>query len=214
MFPSSAVRDALLDALSLIMPVACAGCARPDRSLCDSCRALLVPTPVSRDLASAVPCLTVLRYEAEVRTIVLAYKEHPRPGLARALAPAMESLLRSAPDNAEVIAVPQSRSAFRRRGFDPVDAVVRAAGYRPARVLRVAASAAQKTLGVDERAANRAGSMRSRRSLAGRRFVVVDDVLTTGATLREAVRAVREAGGKVVFSGALAFTPRLFRHPL
>ncbi len=68
----------------------------------------------------------------------------------------------------------------------------------------------QKTLGVDDRAANLHLAMRARTRLAGRVVVLVDDVLTTGATFREAARAIREAGGVVACSAALAFTPRLF----
>jgi predicted amidophosphoribosyltransferase len=95
-----------------------------------------------------------------------------------------------------------------------VRAVAIAAGYRPVRVLRTTGGARQKTLGIEQRAANRADSMRATRPLDGRRFVVVDDVLTTGATLDEAIRALTAAGARVDFSGALAYTPRLYRHPL
>lgn len=203
------LRAAVLDAVSLVMPVECAGCGARDRSLCARCRALLEPVLESHELGG-IPGASALRYENEVRSILLAFKEEPRTGLARALAPALEAALRAAPDDAEVLAVPTSRASFRRRGFDPVATLLRAARYRSAPQLRVRSSAAQKTLGVADRAANRAGTMTARRPLDGRRFVLVDDVLTTGATIEEAARAVRAAGGEVIFFATLAFTPRLF----
>ena len=72
------------------------------------------------------------------------------------------------------------------------------------------AGVAQKSLGVDERAANRAGALRERWSLAGLRVAIVDDVVTTGATLDEAARAIRAAGGEVDHAVTLAATPRYF----
>jgi len=88
--------------------------------------------------------------------------------------------------------------------------LVRLAGGRPARVLLPARrSGVQKALGVEERAANRLGAFVASRRLDGRRFVVVDDVLTSGATISEAVRAIAAAGGEVVAAATLAFTKRL-----
>jgi predicted amidophosphoribosyltransferase len=109
----------------------------------------------------------------------------------------------------ETLPVPTSRSAFRRRGYDPVALLVRRAGVRPAAELAHTRRATQqKHLAVDERASNRAGSLRARRPLAGRRFLLVDDVLTTGATLAEAARAVRAGGGEVVAAATLAYTQK------
>jgi predicted amidophosphoribosyltransferase len=71
-------------------------------------------------------------------------------------------------------------------------------------------TASQKTLGSADRTSNVRDSMIAKRTLEGRRFVLVDDVLTTGATFAEAARALRAAGGEVVGGAALAFTPRLF----
>jgi orotate phosphoribosyltransferase len=50
--------------------------------------------------------------------------------------------------------------------------------------------------------------MRARGALDGRTFVIVDDVVTSGATIGEAARAIRAAGGQVDGAVALAFTPR------
>jgi predicted amidophosphoribosyltransferase len=106
--------------------------------------------------------------------------------------------------------VPTSPAAYRRRGFDPVVLLLRRAGLHPVRVLRHTRSTGrQKSLGVAERAANLHGALAARRPLTGRTFVLIDDVLTTGATLDEAARAIRAAGGTVELGVCLAFTPRL-----
>jgi predicted amidophosphoribosyltransferase len=73
-------------------------------------------------------------------------------------------------------------------------------------------TSAQKLLSETERARNRAGSLRATRSLAGLRLAIADDVMTTGSTLDEAARAIREAGGEVVEAVTLAATPRYFGH--
>ncbi len=71
-------------------------------------------------------------------------------------------------------------------------------------------TASQKTLGLDDRASNLIHSMSAKGSLVGRKFILVDDIVTTGATFAEGVRALRAAGAEVVGGAALAFTPRIF----
>ncbi|MFT7710284.1 ComF family protein [Clavibacter tessellarius] len=114
-----------------------------------------------------------------------------------------------------VLPVPSPAASVRRRGYAPVEVLLARAGIRPLRVgpLRLAPlrftrrPADQAGLGVAAREANLRGSLVARADLSGRRVVVVDDVLTTGATLREACRAVRAAGGEVVACAVLTAVP-------
>ncbi|MEP6478882.1 MAG: phosphoribosyltransferase family protein [Rhodoglobus sp.] len=207
------VRDALLDAWAVLMPVECAGCGADDRAICANCLALLDPSVTPRTTAGGVTVFTALRYEREVRRLILAMKEQNRTDVARALSrPLAASVARGLTLGTaiEVVAVPASRAGYRRRGYDPVSLMLRHAGVRPARVLTAArATSVQKALGVAERASNVRGSLRARMPLDGREFLLVDDVLTTGSTISEAARAVREAGGTVLGAATLAFTPKL-----
>ncbi|MES9535697.1 phosphoribosyltransferase family protein, partial [Actinomadura sp. NPDC000600] len=66
----------------------------------------------------------------------------------------------------------------------------------------------QAGLSAKERAANLKGAVEVRADVAGRRLVLVDDVVTTGASLAEAARALRAAGGEVTAAAAIAATPR------
>ena len=70
----------------------------------------------------------------------------------------------------------------------------------------------QAGLNASDRAANLAGALQARFDLRGQRVIVVDDVITTGATLAEAARALRAAGAEVPAAAVIAATSR--RSPL
>jgi len=210
------IREAALDALALLLPVECAGCGRPDRSVCAECRRALRPEPTSRRLPDGTPVFSGLDYDGVARRVILAFKEHGRVELARVLAPALAAAVTEAGAvldlrGVEVVAVPGSRRARRRRGFDPVVSLLSRAGLDRARVFAPAAQhTAQKTLSSDERARNLEGVFVLSGPVAGRRFLLVDDVVTTGATLAAAAAAARSAGAEVVAAAVVASTPKLF----
>ena len=221
------IRNALLDACAVLMPVECAGCGTSDRSLCANCQSLLAPVVTQRYFGNDLTVFSALRYEGEVRRVTLAMKEQNRTDVARALAKPLAAAVQrglamdwptlnwptlTCPlgEPVELVAVPTSRAAYRRRGYDPVHLMLRLAGFRPVRIVRqIRSTSRQKLLDVAERAVNLSWSMRAMERSDGRRFLLVDDVVTTGATLAEAARAVRAAGGEVVAAATLAFTPKL-----
>jgi ComF family protein len=216
----SLLRDGLLDALALVLPVECAGCGAPDRAVCPRCRPALAPDPSSRRLADGTPVFSGLDYDGVARAVILAYKEQGRTELARALAPALAAAVEAWADGVrstrtetriELVAVPGSRRSRRRRGFDPVGSLLVRAGLEQSPVFaRARPHLAQKTLSLEQRAANLAGVFAVRSPVAGRRFLLVDDVVTTGATLLAAADALRAAGAEVVAAAAVASTPRLY----
>jgi ComF family protein len=215
------LREAALDALGLLLPVECAGCGLPDRAVCAACRAALRPDPSGRRLPDGTPVFSGLEYDGVVRAVILAFKEQGRADLVRVLAPALAAAVTEAGSalelggvdvgRVELAAVPGSRRARRRRGFDPVPALVARAGLDRARVFAPARPhTAQKTLSLDERLRNLEGVFEVGAVVAGRRFLLVDDVVTTGATLAAAAGALRSAGADVVAAAVVASTPKLF----
>ena len=211
--------SAALDALAVVAPVVCSGCGRPDRAVCDDCRGALAarPTPVSRPGLGGRDAPTVwaaLQYAGPVAAVVGAFKDGGRtdaaPVLGRALRAAIACALAGAPDGRpiEVCTIPSTARALRERGYRPVELMLGRSGIRSAPVLRLTRDRAdQAGLGVEARRANAEGALAAPRTLAGRRFLIVDDVLTTGSTLAEAMRALAAAGAVTVALAVLAETP-------
>jgi len=205
--------SALLDALSVLLPVACAGCAQDDRALCAACRAELDANNQVHCLDGDLAVHSALRYEGVVRNIVLAFKENGRTDVGHALASPLAAAVRAATTGRlQLVAMPVGREAYRRRGFDPVRVLLRRAGLGSPReaLLSLRTRSEQKGLDREARAANLAGSMGVRGDIRGARLLLVDDVFTTGATILEGARALRAGGATVVGAAVVAATPRLY----
>ena len=183
------------------------------------------------------PVTSTGRYAGPLAAALAAYKDDDRRDLAALLAPLLgaavdeavgswpsaRTLLRRRAGPVLVVPVPSSRAANRRRGDAPLAALARQAvrGYDVGEVLVVDALrprrrvADQAGLGARERAVNLEHSMVVRgarqHAVNGATCLVVDDVLTTGATLVEAARALRSAGAADVRAAVVAATQR--RHP-
>lgn len=213
--PAAVMVEALREAASVLWSTACAGCGAPDVPVCAACRALLTAGPV-RATVDGVPLVAAAEYAGAVRALVVDCKEHGGRATARALGAGLALALAALPEG-EVVRVPSSRAGMRRRGFDPVALLLRAADRRavPLRRRSTADGAgAQKQRSVLERGAAAHGSLvlpaRAARMLAGCPVVVVDDVVTSGATVRDALRALRAAGCAPVGIAAVARTMRRF----
>lgn len=200
----------LADALAFLFPVPCAGCGAEGRALCASCAVLLAASVRTDVLAEVGPVTSALRYEGVARSVLLALKEEGRTGLAPRLAPPLAGAVAAAlPPGAVPVAVPSSRAARRRRGFEPVRLLASRAGIQLSSVFLPARShAVQKGLGVAERARNLDGAFALARPVRGLRVLLLDDVVTTGATLAAAARVLRDGGAEVVGAAVLAATPR------
>jgi predicted amidophosphoribosyltransferase len=163
-------------------------------------------------------------YRDELAQALLSFKRHGQHQLKGSLGRALAGAIRAAAGGSQAVClvpVPTSSAAFMNRGFSPVHLLLAEAsrqlpaasvadvlGKNGAAGLRLPGG--QKGLGRGARAKRVRGSMsvrpRSRGRVAGRRCVIVDDVLTTGATVAEAARALHQAGAVVAGAVVLAAT--------
>jgi len=216
------LREAVLDAWAVLAPTECAGCGAPDRALCAACRAALAAAAPAREVlrrddGGELPVWRAFEYAGVARGVLLAFKDGGRTDAAPALAVVLRRLVhaalaeapREARGRVELATIPSSRAAYRRRGYAPVRLLLRRAGFRDSRLLRITRQTQdQSNLDTTQRFANRAQSL-TVPTAGERRFVlIVDDIVTTGATVLEADRAFSEAGHSVLGVVALARTPR------
>lgn len=212
--------DLRLAAADLLLGASCAGCGTAAVDLCAACRARVAPRPLTVP-GHPVPVRAAGEHVGVLREVVLAWK---RRGHTR-LTPVVGTLLAAAVCALEpggevvLVPVPTTRRSRRRRGADLVGlAAAQAARVLPGLGVRasvVPALALERTpadqvgLGSLERRHNLQGAFRrGRRALpVGADVVVVDDVVTTGATLAEAVRALTADGTAVLGAAVVAARP-------
>ena len=219
----------------LLLPRECAGCGVPGAVLCRRCAALLAVPHLAqprRFPAGFPPTVAAGAYDGPVRPAVNAFKERGRAELARPLGAALALAVAGAlaglagrPGPVRLVPVPSSAAALRARGRDHVReltaravAELQAAGVpaAEARLLRRSGRAADSAgLSAAQRRANLAGTFALRPGSselpATAVLVVVDDVVTSGATLTEAAGVLASAAGREgppMLAAVVAATPR------
>lgn len=220
--PSGRFRRACAAWLDLLWPPRCILCHRiledGAERLCPACRAAL-PEPFSgaRRGGFYKRWAAALWYEGTVRESFLRFKFGGCRFYAAVYGPWLARAVREqlGTDFELLTYVPVSPLRRRRRGFDQTLLLAREAGaalgMEPVPTLRKKnrVKPQSRALGPEERQRNVRGAFRvpDPELVRGKRVLLIDDVLTTGATVSEAARVLLEAGAKRVDAATLAATP-------
>jgi ComF family protein len=234
---SETVRRWLHHAVGPALPSRCGICRQwPAEPVCDACIARFAPPrPRCRTCASPVPegvthcggclqappplyrCVCAVDYAWPWRALVARFKFRSEPGWDRPLswlmrsAPWAEDMLQEAD---RVLPIPLSSERLAERGYNQSWLLARllAPDKADARLLlRTRDTPAQRTLPRAARLANLQGALAVEplraHELRGQRVLLVDDVMTSGASLHTAARVLLQAGAARVSALVLARTP-------
>lgn len=206
----------LTELIDLVLPADCLCCGRPGVGWCAACQPASVPRRVEHPGTPGI--YAAGDYAEQLRGALIAYKERGRrqltERLADYLADAVDCAVRTmaGPAPPVLVPVPSSRAAARSRGGDHVLRLARLVGRQAGLPVLPAL-----TLTGPVRDSAGLSAEQRRRNLAGRMAVgsaadlpgppiLLDDIVTTGATLAEAARALTVAGWPPAGAAVVAAT--------
>ena len=194
----------------------CEVCAAPmhprlaSRGRCPSCRSKR--PPFARLIVAG-------NYRGKLQDVIAAMKYGDQPALARPVGALVMHALEHARPVVEreridrVVPVPLTRRRLRERGFNQAELIARAVAdwtespLGEHDLVRRDERSPQARLSASARKTLSAGVFEARHAVWGRRVVLVDDVVTTGTTIRMATRALKAGGAREVIVVAAARTP-------
>ncbi len=205
--------------MSILFPPKCVLCGKilkkEESDLCRFCRTDAPAYPNRKSKLQFLDSFAaVWYYEGSVRKSLLRYKFYNARSFAGSYGRLLAmKLLEEYPEGFDILTwVPVSRLRRFRRGYDQVELLARAAGKElgmtPVPLLKkVRHNRPQSGIhGAAQRRANVLGAYREldREAIAGKKILLLDDILTTGATAGECARVLKTAGAKEVHCAAVA----------
>lgn len=190
--------------LDLVYPKKCPGCQIPSQSICEVCKSFWKrPTTTIFLNQNKLSVTSVAQYRKEVRSVLLAYKENGEREAGKVLTEALSQarLGFSNYTTCTFVPIPSNPKSVRRRGrdfmLDLCNKVASQTGDKVLSILEVNRDVRDQTkLDEKQRSRNLVGAFdcTSKYLNLAAPVILVDDLLTTGASMREAHRALRQRG--------------------
>ena len=210
--------------LDLLCPHSCRGCGALGRALCDCCKNYIlrehfnycpfckheIPGHICTECALLPPFTMVGWKDSLIGDLVMEYKYHSTRAIGVELASILDTLLPYYCGDTIIVPLPTIGKHVRERGFDHMFYVAKKLaklrGYKVARILHRATNSVQVGAGAERRVSQAFSTyeLTTPRLSAEANYVLLDDVWTTGASMKAATRKLREAGALKISIAVLA----------
>ncbi|MCF7907069.1 hypothetical protein K9K85_02200 [Patescibacteria group bacterium] len=211
------------DFLNIISPQKCLGCQKPGKLICESCSKKIFKlsrSPLLKQKPPLQKIIIALNYQNPlVRKIIKSYKYAPYfQSLKKILSQALISGLRQFPLELKYLQkrkfvltpLPLSSLKLAQRGFNQSELIAQEISSPlslkiNSRILqKIKNTTSQTNLNAQQRKENVRHSFHCSTSICPPRLILVDDILTSGATLAEAARVLQKAGAQEIWAFVLA----------
>jgi ComF family protein len=206
--------------IGLLAPHDCLGCGAEGALLCDLCIAQLPLSEVPKQPASHLDNIkSATLYQGVAKDLIWSLKSNGAQESARIMAQQMAKLV-SSHSNALIVPVPTATGRVRQRGYDQAKLLARHLSRLTtlpyANILARHGQAHQVGAHRHERLNQLQGALRVKKpaKAASKHIILIDDVMTTGATLETAARILRLAGARRVDALTYAYRPLDLAHNL
>ena len=207
--------------ISLIFPTRCPVCSEvifPHEDFCGKCREEITPYTSENSISGADSFTAAFEYNGKISPAIILLKQGVKGNAVYALGKALAEVLESNEISQKIdviIPIPLYKSDKRQRGFNQAELIAKEVG----RILKINISAdnvekirktkAQKTLTKKERKVNlkNAFEVKSPEKIKGKRVLLIDDVCTTGSTLTNITKLLRNNGAAEIHCAVCCKTP-------
>jgi competence protein ComFC len=206
------VKNTMLDAaLGLLAPHLCYGCNYEGAVLCDNCKYDIIKSSLDGRVSSRGPWVVGRRVDTLER-LIDAYKFGNVKAVGKRLAELIDAIVPPLPTDTVIVPIPTITSHIRQRGYDQVLLMARHFGslrdLLVEKILIRITTTVQHTADRKTRLHQASEAFRvETQLLPDRTYVLLDDIVTTGATLNAAKENLLAAGARVVRIVAVAAQP-------
>ena len=199
--------------LDIILPRSCLGCGEEGKYICEKCELFLSEAPSLFGQGGLEELVSVWEYDGLIKDIILKIKYYGMfDAISELIKKAFELREPYIPEDTTITFVPLFKKKERDRGFNQAELIAKKLGEMTGKKVlplleKIKDTRSQTKLDKVERLTNIKGSFRRKEgTTCGSNVLLVDDVWTSGATIRECAKVLKKSGVKRIYGFTLART--------